>query len=260
MILDQAGAIGANNSLSRVANAFADLGSHVGSADPQRTPDAVTRVAVKHVPGARWASMTVLRGDQFLTLAATADEARLCDAVQYELRSGPCVDAVLDDAVYAPADLRNDPRWPEFGKRVSTDYGVESMLSYRLAVDLDDVIAGMNLYGDRPHAFNRESVEMGLLLATHAALAVSAALSKERADNLQQALESNRDIGVAMGVLMMKHKLTRQQAFDLLRVASQHSNRKLRDIAVEVADTGALDLPATSHRGDQPSNGSRRHP
>jgi hypothetical protein len=258
--MDAAPVLGVDTAFSRVANAFADLGSHVGSADPQRTPQAVTAVAVKHVPGARWASMTVLRGDQFFTMAATGDEARQADAVQYELRSGPCVDAVIDDAVYAPTDLRTDTRWPEFGKRVSTDYGIESMLSYRLAVDLDDVIAGMNLYADRAFAFGRESVEMGLLLATHAALAVSAALSKERADNLQQALESNRDIGVAMGVLMTQHKLTRQQAFDLLRVASQHSNRKLRDIAVEVADTGTLDLPSTPQRPGLPPSRSRRHP
>jgi len=256
--MEAAPAAGTNTTFSQVANAFADLGSHVGTADPQRTPDAVTQVAVRHVPGSQWASMTLLRGDQFLTIAATGEPARLADAVQYELRSGPCVDAVVDNAIYAPTDLRNDTRWPEFGKRVSTDLGLESMLSYRLAVDLDDVIAGMNLYADRPHAFDRDSVEMGLLLATHAALAVSAALSKERADNLQQALESNRDIGVAMGVLMTQHKLTRQQAFDLLRVASQHSNRKLRDIAVEVADTGTLDLPSTTHRRDDPPNRGRR--
>jgi hypothetical protein len=29
------------------------------------------------------------------------------------------------------------------------------------------------------------------------------------------------------------------QAFDVLRVASQHTHRKVRDIATEVADTGA---------------------
>lgn len=41
---------------------------------------------------------------------------------------------------------------------------------------------------------------------------------------------------------MATHKVTREQAFDMLRIASQNSHRKLRDIAVEVADTGTLDL------------------
>ena len=50
------------------------------------------------------------------------------------------------------------------------------------------------------------------------------------------------EIGVAMGVLMAKHNITRDQAFGLLRVASQDSNRRLAELAVEVADTGELPL------------------
>ena len=58
-----------------------------------------------------------------------------------------------------------------------------------------------------------------------------------------KALETNREIGVAMGILMQQHRFTRQEAFDVLRVASQNSNRKLADIAGEVADTGTLSIP-----------------
>ena len=42
---------------------------------------------------------------------------------------------------------------------------------------------------------------------------------------------------------MNQHKITRGQAFDLLRIASQHGHRKLVQIATEVADTGILNLP-----------------
>jgi hypothetical protein len=47
---------------------------------------------------------------------------------------------------------------------------------------------------------------------------------------------------------MTRYGLTRDQAFDLLRIASQHRNRKLSDIATEVAETGALELPRTAGR------------
>ena len=40
--------------------------------------------------------------------------------------------------------------------------------------------------------------------------------------------------------------LTRLEAFALLRVASQNGNRKLIDIATDVADTGVLPYPAVS--------------
>jgi hypothetical protein len=39
---------------------------------------------------------------------------------------------------------------------------------------------------------------------------------------------------------MALHKVTREQAFDLLRVASQRLHRKLADIARDVAETGTL--------------------
>ena len=47
---------------------------------------------------------------------------------------------------------------------------------------------------------------------------------------------------MAIGILMSQRRFTRQEAFDVLRVASQNSNRKLADIAVEVADTGTLTI------------------
>jgi AmiR/NasT family two-component response regulator len=42
---------------------------------------------------------------------------------------------------------------------------------------------------------------------------------------------------------MNRHKITQDQGFDLLRLASQHSHRKLADIAAEVIATGTIDLP-----------------
>ena len=35
--------------------------------------------------------------------------------------------------------------------------------------------------------------------------------------------------------------LTQRRAVDLLRIASQHTNRRLHDIALDVADTGTLE-------------------
>ena len=39
---------------------------------------------------------------------------------------------------------------------------------------------------------------------------------------------------------MSEYKISRSRAFDLLRIASQNSNRKLRDVAADVAHTGTL--------------------
>ncbi|EWT01329.1 hypothetical protein N865_10950 [Intrasporangium oryzae NRRL B-24470] len=67
-------------------------------------------------------------------------------------------------------------------------------------------------------------------------------------ENLKKALEHSRDIGAAVGVLMAFEKLTQDEAFELLRHASQDQNVKLYALAREVLDTGQL--PAPSHGPD----------
>ena len=65
-------------------------------------------------------------------------------------------------------------------------------------------------------------------------------LAAARADvtELQRALATSRQIGMAMGILMERHRLTPEQAFDRLRDLSQRRNVKLRDLADQVVYTG----------------------
>jgi hypothetical protein len=100
---------------------------------------------------------------------------------------------------------------------------------------------------DRPTAVDR--VIARLLLDTTAQLvriqrlATVVAAERDKATQLRNALDSNREIAQAVGILMSTHKITSEAAFDLLRAASQHTHRKLRDIAVDVRQTGTLELP-----------------
>lgn len=58
--------------------------------------------------------------------------------------------------------------------------------------------------------------------------------------NLEYALKTSRTIGMAMGILIERHKLSPELAFEMLRLASQHGNRKLRDLALDLVYTGEL--------------------
>ncbi|HSF99360.1 MAG TPA: GAF and ANTAR domain-containing protein [Ornithinibacter sp.] len=229
--------------LQEVAEAMRSL-SERSAADHGGSPlDAVVHIAVEQVPRASWASVTMLRGGCFKTPAATDEAATRADLLQYDIGSGPCVDAVLDDSLYVTGDVAADSRWPVWGQRAAAEVGVRSVLAMRLHLHREDtVIAGLNIYGVERDAFDDHAVGMGLVLATHASSVVGEMLASDRAENLMKALESNRDIGVAMGVLMQTHQFTREQAFDVLRVASQDTNRKLADIAAEVAETGVLEI------------------
>jgi hypothetical protein len=230
----------AEDELRVVAESFGQLGAELESMEPADTLDAVVRMAVDRVPGAVCASITTYQHGRFRTVAATDERARRADDIQYALGSGPCLDAIVEDTLYRPRDLRHDNRWPEYGKQVSRELGLLSMLSYRLGHETDDSIDGLNIYADEVAAFDEHAELVGLMLATHGALAVALSANQQQVENLRKALVSNREIGVAMGVLMTRHQVTREQAFGLLRMASQNTNRKLHEVALEVADTGVL--------------------
>jgi len=57
---------------------------------------------------------------------------------------------------------------------------------------------------------------------------------------LRRALQTNRTIGTAVGMVMTQFGLDQQRAFQVLVRSSQQGNRKLNDIAAEVVRTGSL--------------------
>src|SRR6478752_10876316 len=226
-----------------LAEAMRDLAERATTAEGLPALADLVHLAVERVPRARWASLTVLRGKRFQTDATTDDRATKADLLQYDMGFGPCVDAVRADSVYVSGDVASDERWLEWGARVHSELGVRSVLSQRLRLSGDaGVIAGLNIYSPTADAFDEHARAIGLVFATHGGLLMNTMLANDRARNLMRALESNREIGVAIGVLMHEHRLSRGQAFDVLRAASQDSNRKLADVAVEVVDTGTLSI------------------
>ena len=132
------------------------------------------------------------------------------------------------------------------------------MLSFRLFVT-EQNRAGLNLYATRPRAFTDQSIATGAMFAAYASMALLAAARHDTTNHLTRALETNREIGVAMGILMANGKLTNQQAFDQLRTASQNLNRKLHDIAADVALTGQLPRSRSKRPSAEPSRRSGRH-
>jgi hypothetical protein len=205
----------------------------------------VVEQAVRTIPGAEQASLTDRREGRFRTPVSTGPMATNGDRIQYALTAGPCVEVILGGGVVRTGDIAGDSRWPVAGPRMRDEAGVHSLLSFRLFSEEEpDRTVGLNLYATAPDAFDEWSELMGTVVATHAALALSGAAARDRVTNLQRALASNRRIGMAMGVLMAVHKITDDDAFTLLRIASQNTNRKLIDVADEVIATGALERPA----------------
>jgi GAF domain-containing protein len=206
------------------------------------TYDAIVGYAVRTVEGAEEAAITVrTRDQQFRTVASTNELCLQVDALQYRTMEGPCLDSIHEHHVFRSDDLATDGRWPVFGRLVADRTEVTSMLSHRLYLEDEETIGALNLYSRKPAAFSAHSLDVLDALATHSAIAIEKAKAENASRNLELALARNRTIGMAMGVLMNAHKITGDEAFDWLRLASQHLHRKLHDIAEEVVETGVLE-------------------
>jgi AmiR/NasT family two-component response regulator len=57
---------------------------------------------------------------------------------------------------------------------------------------------------------------------------------RERSRQLQTALTSRVAVDTAVGVLLERHGLERQEAFELLRRAARHHRRSIHELAREV--------------------------
>jgi len=237
-----------------------------GYADVDEVLVDLSRTCQRVIQHADHASTSRRERKGFVTIGATSDVPPRVDRIQYELGHGPCVDAILTDNLFNAADLRIDPRWPEFGRRAAEETGILSMLSFRLFfedTDSADLMAALNLYAAKPQAFDEVDETILGLVATHGAFAITAAQQRRRADGVTAALQTNRDIGAALGVLMARLLVTREQAFDLMRIASQRTNRKMRDIAEDVLETGTLaflEQPQRVGRSAQAGGGDWRSP
>jgi hypothetical protein len=187
------------------------------------------------VPGCHHAGVTVLRRGRPRTSAATDDVYAAIDLIQYETGEGPCLSAIVEQPAYRTGDLAAETRWPGFAGPAVERTGVRSVLAYRLSSE-----GALTLYSRERDAFDDEAEAIGTILAAHAALALARAREREQISGLEQAVASNRSIGMAIGILMAIYRVGQDEAFDLLRTVSQRTNRKLREIADEVVHTGQL--------------------
>lgn len=227
--------------MSEVAAQFAALQRLlVTEPDLSMDPGALVRLAAQVVPHSIAAAMTVIdAGQRAHTLAATGQLPLLVDAIQYDTGEGPCLEASTESDLVRADDLRVDDQWPLFAARAVAETPVRSMFAVRVLREPTQRSA-LNFYAVAPHAFDDLDLGTGAMFASFVSLAAVGTSARREADQLRAGLESSRQIGVAMGILMARNLLTQDQAFERLRASSQHLNVKLRDIAAGVAETGEL--------------------
>jgi GAF domain-containing protein len=201
----------------------------------------ITTIAKLGIPGAEAVSITLLRNERAYTAAYDGEMALAADELQYERGYGPCMDAGRGGVVLRVDDMQTETRWPDYVARLLAETPVRSSLSVPLPYQ-GATIGALNIYSTLPAAFaSTESLSAGMETAEVIAVAVANADAHwqlgEQARNMRLAMDSRAVIEQAKGVLMAQRRVNAEQAFEILREASQRYNRKLRDIALGIVQS-----------------------
>ena len=192
---------------------------------------SIAASAAGNIPGVDFVSITVLEVDDSLrTTAATDPLAERADALQYELREGPCYAAVADGRFVMVNDMATAVEFPRYGPRV-VGLGVGAQAAIQLVDGARR--AGLNLYARTARSFDHSTVQFAELFATQAGALLGYA---EQVEQLSEALQTRTDVGTAVGILMERYAIDRRQAFAFLARNSQNRNIKVRVLAGSVID------------------------
>jgi AmiR/NasT family two-component response regulator len=108
-------------------------------------------------------------------------------------------------------------------------------------------IGALNLYSRERDGFDRLDEAFVTLLTEQAAVTVATTerylAARDLAAQLEEAMRSRAVIEQAKGVLMARHHVDEDRAFELLRVDSQQRNVKVRVIAREVVESSRAGAP-----------------
>jgi hypothetical protein len=196
----------------------------------------VAKIAMATIEGCDFAGVLLTKRVTVTSASQTGPIMDLADALQSHDCEGPCLDPKSHQAIFDAVDLEDDDLWPNHAPAASS-----AVMHNVLAVPLGE--SGiLNLYARYPASFGAADRVKGALLASLASIALSVARVREaearRTHNLNVALGTREIIGQAEGILMERERITGDQAFDILRRASQKLNIKLREVAQFLIETG----------------------
>jgi len=198
--------------------------------------------------------VTARRDGQPLTVASSDEQASDLDESQYEAAAGPCLQTLRTGEIVSVPDLDTEQRWPEY-LRDARQKGLRSSLSLPLVVD-GSTVAAMNLYSFAgPGVFDDQVQRRCQVFASLAAgalqLATGRAADRQLMDQLEEALASRTVIDQALGILMGQQQCSAEEAFSLLRMRSQSSQRRLREVASDLIIRVTGQAPQPGRRFDR---------
>ncbi|AMM34715.1 response regulator receiver [Sinomonas atrocyanea] len=197
--------------------------------------------------GADCCSVTLQRCRRGATIASSHPEASRWDELQFAADDGPCLEAARTGVAVCSADLWSEQRWRGFVSQIR-GHGPRSLMAAPIPLGVG-AHAALTCYSIRRDAFEATDREELSAVASEASIAVQIALrlaaESELSSDLMAALDSRTAINLALGIIMGQSRCTQREAKEILVQASNHRNRKLREVALEVVSICDPDTPST---------------
>lgn len=177
-------------------------------------------------------------------MAASDDRTELLELFQIQWRQGPCQDCFTTGQAVAVADLGlAAERWPQFAPR-AVETGFRSVHAFPLRLR-GEIIGALNLFGPAAGTLPDDVARVLQALADVATIGLlqerAIRRSEQLTEQLQQALNSRIAIEQAKGALAQLHRVSIDQAFELLRTYCRRNHLRMSEVARSVvADPGSV--------------------
>jgi hypothetical protein len=171
-------------------------------------------------------------------LASSEERMRVLEVFELQSQQGPCVDAFRTHKTVAATLADGGQRWPSF-----SPYAAELGFRYMCAVPLqlrDITIGALNLFRASDESFAEADLEIAQAMAKVAATGLLQRRTIREgnliSEQLQAALQSRIAIEQAKGMLAEYLDVSVDEAFEHLRSHARRNNRKLTELAQDVAN------------------------
>ena len=206
---------------------------------------------IADVLGADGAGVLLARhGDTLTPVAATGGSTTGVHERLAAVPGGPCVEASRSGTPVVVADMaQDDGRWP-LHRAAALEAGIAAMMCMPLMARTDECLGVLAIYRTACHDWHDAELTTAREIAAVASVHIEKQDELDRANTLaaqlQRALDRRVVIEQAKGVLIERHHLSPDEAFEQLRSKARNSRRRVHDVAadlVEDARAGARDQP-----------------
>jgi transcriptional regulator with GAF, ATPase, and Fis domain len=158
-----------NPHLVEIVAALKEITARITSASALSTAvDDLLKVTVGLMPPDVHCGITVIAQGEPAAFAAAGLPTEVLDETGHAGGEGPCLEAVRTRDIVLSQRLADEARWPMW-VAAARRHGIEAVMSYPFDIDPSN-LGALNLYADRPDAFEDELPIIAMLVADHASL------------------------------------------------------------------------------------------